>query len=126
MARALSVVLGVAVVGLLALIAWQGAPRKDAGPALTTPYHAVLLANGSVFFGKLESAGTPFPVLRDVYYIRSQVNPETKQVANTLIKRGQEWHQPDAMILNAQHVVVIEPVSPQSQVAKLIEEASKK
>ncbi len=37
-----------------------------------------------------------------------------------------EWHGPDRMILNATHILFIEPVSPDSQVAKLIEDAQKK
>jgi hypothetical protein len=64
-------------------------------------------------------------VLQDVYYIQSRQNPETKQVANVLVKRGQEWHSPDRMILNRRHVILLEPVTETSQVAKLIAEQSK-
>jgi hypothetical protein len=64
-------------------------------------------------------------VLRDVFYIQSRENPQTKQVANVLIKRGGEWHAPDRMILNRQQVQFIEPVKEDSQVAKLIVEQNK-
>ena len=40
-----------------------------------------------------------------------------------LVKRGKEWHSPDRMILNANMIVLIEPVSPGSRVAQLIAEA---
>jgi hypothetical protein len=126
MHRLLLPLLGVAIVALIAPLTWQHFATRQAAPQFTTPYQAVLLANGSVFFGKIENPTSEYPVLRDVHYIRSQVNPETKEVANTLIKRGQEWHQPDVMILNARHVMVIEPVAAGSQVAKLIEESSRK
>src|SRR5262245_58752984 len=95
-------------------------------PELATPYQAVLLQNGQVFFGQLTHADSAYPVLRNAFYIRSQQHPEPKPVNNTLIKRGQEWHAPDAMVINRQHIVVIEPVKADSQVAKLIEEASKR
>jgi len=94
--------------------------------ALTGTYQAVFMDNGQVFFGKMENAGSPYPVLKDVFYIRQQVNPETKQVANILIRRGNEWHSPDRMLINASHIAVIEPVGADSQVAKLIKEAEVK
>ena len=33
---------------------------------MSTQYQAVLLSNGSAYFGKLQGLGTPFPVLTDV------------------------------------------------------------
>ena len=39
---------------------------------------------------------------------------------NTLVKRGSEWHEPDLMVLDSRHIVIVEPVSPTSRVAKLI------
>ena len=94
-------------------------------PALTTPYQAVLLVNGQAFFGKIDNLGSEHVTLREVFYIQSRQNPETKQVANVLIKRGQEWHAPDLMIINRNQIVLIEPVTEGSQVAKLIADQSK-
>jgi hypothetical protein len=99
--------------------------RAHAAPELSTAYHAVALTNGQAFFGKIEGLGTDYTVLRDVYYIQSRQNPETKQVANVLVKRGGEWHSPDRMIVNRQQILLIEPVKEDSQVAKLIAEQSK-
>lgn len=92
----------------------------------TTPYQAVMLNTGQGFFGKLEGMGTPYPVLTDVYYIQMQANQDTKQTTSIFVKRGKEAHGPDRMILNAQHILFIEPVATDSQVAKLIEEEKKK
>ena len=88
-------------------------------------YYAVLLSNGSVYFGQLSGFGTEYPVLTDVYYVQSNVNQETKAVANALVKRGKEWHGPDRMILNEKNIVFIEPVGLDSRVAKLIEESKR-
>ena len=74
---------------------------------LNTPYQAVLLTNGQVFYGRLDELGSPFPVLTEVYYVHSQVNQDTKQVSNTLIRRGKEWHSPERMILNGAHIVLV-------------------
>jgi len=93
--------------------------------AFTTPYQAVLLTNGSVYFGRLQDYGTAHPVLTDVYYVVSQSNPETKQVTNSLIKRGKELHEPDRMYLNPSQIVFVESVGPNSKVAQLIAEQKK-
>ncbi len=85
-------------------------------------YQAVFLDNGQVFFGKLEQGGSPFPILKDVFYVQ-RITEDKKEPRNVLVKRGSEWHGPDFMRLNARHIVVIEPVSPESRVAQLIKEA---
>jgi hypothetical protein len=114
----LIVVLALIVVGGAAYWFMRG---QTAG--MTTPYQAVLLTNGSAYFGRLEGLGTPFPVLRDVFYVQSTQDPQTKQVNNVLVKRGKEWHAPDRMILNSNMIVLVEPVNPTSRVATLISQA---
>ena len=93
---------------------------------LKAAYHVVFLSNSNAYIGKIRPVGTDYFYLTDVYYIQSQVNPDTKQVSNTLVKRGQELHKPDSMYVNAQHVLMIEPVTPGSQVANLIQQAEGK
>jgi hypothetical protein len=90
----------------------------------TTPFQAVLLTNGSVYFGHLHGYGGHQPVLTDVYYIVSQTNPETKQTNNVLVKRGKELHEPDRMYLNPNQLLFVEPVGPSSKVAQLISQAT--
>jgi hypothetical protein len=91
----------------------------------TTPYQAVLLSNGAVYYGKLSGYHTHSPELTDVFYIVSKTDPETKQVTNILVKRGKELHGPDRMYLNASQIVFVEPVGPSSKVAQLINEANR-
>src|SRR5258708_8412860 len=52
----------------------------------TTPYQAVLLTNGTAYFCKLESYGTPHPVLSEVYCIVTHKNHYTNQSSNVLAK----------------------------------------
>jgi hypothetical protein len=93
----------------------------DKKPSLSTPYQVVLLDNGQAYFGKIESV-TAYLLLTDVYYVQTQATPEGKPIGNVLLKRGKEWHGPDRMYLNPSHVVMIEPVAPDSKVAQLIKE----
>ena len=110
------------VVVLTAAGTWLYTRSNDKGLQFDTPYQAVVLINGSVYFGKLEGYGTNRPVLRDVYYVQTGTNPETKQVTNVLVKRGKELHAPDRMYLNPNQIVMVEPVGRNSKVAELIQE----
>lgn len=85
-----------------------------------TPYQAVLLSSGAVYYGKLEGYGTGNPVLTDVFYIVTQTDASTKQSSNVLVKRGKELHSPDRMYLNPNLIVFVEPVGQSSKVAQLI------
>lgn len=95
----------------------------DKDPDTYEGYQAVLLDNNQVYFGKVSGLGTEYPVLTDVFYIQGRLNEETKQTSNVLLKRGKEWHAPKKMRLNNSHIVMVEPVSKGSAVAKLIEQA---
>src|SRR5437899_2184278 len=88
-----------------------------------TPYQAVLLTNGSVYFGHLQDYGGPNPLLTDVFYVVSQADPETKQTKSSLIKRGKELHEPDRMYLTPNQIVFVETVGTNSKVAQLIAQA---
>ena len=98
-----------------------GSPVKFA-----TEYQAVFLDNGAVYFGKLENPEGTYPLLRNVFYVRNQPNKDTKEIVSLLVKRGKEWHGPDVMYINQRHIVMVEPIAADSQVGKLIKEASEK
>jgi hypothetical protein len=119
--KVIALIGGIMLVCAATLIYAVSSTRKSV--ALTTPYQAVLLSNGSAYFGRLEGLGTPWPVLTEVFYVQSTQNPQTKQMSNILVKRGKEWHEPDRMLLNANMIVLVEPVKPTSRVAQLIAEA---
>jgi hypothetical protein len=118
--RLIIIVLGLIILG--GALYWFFESRNRA-VAMTTPYQAVLLTNGAAYFGQLEGLGSPYPVLRDVFYVQSVTDPQTRQVNNILVKRGKEWHGPDRMILNANMIVLVEPVNTTSRVAQLISQA---
>ncbi|MEX2261898.1 MAG: hypothetical protein WD696_08090 [Bryobacteraceae bacterium] len=83
-------------------------------------YYAFFLQNNLVVYAKAGDLGKPQILLKDVYYVRTNVNPQTKEVSSNVIKRGSEWHAPDQMLVNANNVILIEPVDEHSRVAKLI------
>lgn len=105
----------------LTILAWQALQRQHV-PETGSTVQSVTLTNGQLFFGRLEAAGGDYLALRDVFYVQTRQNPETKAVANVLVKRGAEPHQPDRMLLSRSQVTMIEPVNSDSQIARLIAE----
>jgi hypothetical protein len=122
---AVQIVWGVAgIVVIAAAFMFVRNTRPGSPVKFTTPYQAVLLTNGAAYFGKLEGYGTSRPVLTEVYYIVTQNNPDTKQSSKVLVKLGKlELNEPDRMYLNPAQILGVEPVDPNSQVAKLIAQA---
>jgi hypothetical protein len=106
---------------LLAGCAPSASPHK-----FTSAYQAVFIDNGQVFFGKLEQMGGEYPLLRDVFTVQNQADPATKEIKSALVRRSAELHGPDYMLLNAKHIVAIEPVGENSRVAQVIKQAEAK
>ena len=111
----------VIVAAASSVLAWQSL-RSNHVPDTGSTYQSVALINGQLYFGRLEAAGGGYLALRDVFYVQSRQNPDTRAVTNVLAKRGAEPHQPDRMLVNRSQVLLIEPVKADSQIAKLIAE----
>ena len=116
----------VALMFLGAMMLFQGCDKQGGTKenlTFTTEYQCVLMNNGQIFFGKMEKAGSAYPVLKNVIYVRQQIDPTTKEMKSTLFKRSMEPHAPNMMYINASSIAFIEPVSPDSRVAMLIKQA---
>ena len=112
-----------ALLVIAAALCWLACQQSRHGklPDTGSAYQSVALMNGQLFFGRLEAEGDgDYLALRDVFYVQTRQNPDTHAVANVLVKRGAEPHQPDRMLINRQQVLLIEPVKADSPVAKLI------
>ncbi len=116
-----TICLAVAVIVLALVIA--KVDSAGSAPGFHTPFQAVLLDNGQVYYGKLSGVGSRYPEMTDVYYIVRTEDATTKQVKNVLVKRGKELHAPPVTFFDAQHIVMIEPVGTSSEVAKLIQQS---
>jgi hypothetical protein len=124
LAQRLLILSALAAAIALCLLAWQGG-RRNRLPGTATPYQAVALMNGQLFFGRLDAAQGGFIGLRDVFYLQTRQNPQTQAMAQVLVKRGGEAHGPDRMLVNRDQVLLIEPVKPDSQIGRLIAEQDK-
>lgn len=99
--------------------------RASGAPTFDSQYQAILLDTGLVYYGRVTGLDTDYPVLKDVYYVQ-QTKDDKGQVNNVLIRRGNEWHGPSETVLNARHIVLVEPVGAGSKVAQLIADDQKK
>ena len=112
----------IGLVGGLILAGPAQPPQAAAGgAAMTTRYHAVTLTNGLVFVGHLEKLGSSFPVLSEIHTIQKKLQEGGKTHTESLIGRGPD--EPDTMVLNADHILFVEPVRSHSRLGKLLEEA---
>ncbi len=117
--------IGLGIVVLLAAILYQNY-RRFHRPLLTTPYQAVVLQNGDVFYGRIDHLGTDHPVLQDVFTIRQEMDPGTGDPRYVVARRKDEERGADHMILPATSIAFIEPVEPDSTIGRLIADASDK
>lgn len=106
---------------LLSLLGMSGCSSNDLN--FPSEYQAVFMDNGQVFYGKLQDSKSSFLLLHDVYTLKNLTDQDKRETRVVMAPRGIEAHNPDFMRINTRHVVVIEPVGPESRVAQLIREA---
>jgi hypothetical protein len=117
---ALALLLAITIIGLQGCKK-TGLDKQD----FKTEYQTILLTNGIYYFGKVENMGSRFIELKDVYFIKTVQNPDTKQLENKLLAKSKELHKPDRMYISLQQVLTIEPVSSDSKIVQLIHGAAK-
>jgi hypothetical protein len=122
MKQALLVVLAFAILVMLLAIAYQN-HRRFHRPLITTPYQAVTLTNGAVFYGRIDHLGSDHPVLRDVFRVRHELDTQTQKPRYELIKREDELTGADHMIFPVTSLAFIEPVQAESTIGKLLKQA---
>ena len=114
-----------AVVIVVLILLWQNGILSWT----SNKYQAVFLSNNQVYFGKLSSLRSSYPVLKDVYYLQvtQALQPKTSDSATqpqiNLVKLGGELHGPeDAMAINSSHILFVEDLKGDSKVVSAIKE----
>lgn len=118
----IQVVVAVFAVAFLMLQGCGGDKKID----FKTEYQAVLLGDGQVYYGRVDKIEKDFLVLSDVYYLQTNPAPGAGQGQPIMLKRGKEPHGPDISYINTKYIVMVEPVTPDSAVAKTIYEIKQK
>lgn len=128
------IVAGVVVLGLIGWLVWSNIRSHDTDID-TNKYQAVFLANGQVYFGKLQPIGKGSMKLTKIFYLQSQdsngggENPQQTTTADKnvqLIKLGSEVHGPeDEMVINKDQILFYENLKSDSKVAQTIDSFNK-
>src|SRR5262245_25173011 len=113
MTQAVLAVLGFSIVAILAVVAYQN-HRRFHRPLLTARYHAVMLVNGTMLYGRMDHLGSDHPVLRDVFSVRQESDSRTQVQQYVLVNHKDERNGADQMIFPVTSIVFIEPVRPDS------------
>jgi hypothetical protein len=123
MRDALLAATGLLIVTLLAALVYQNY-RRFHRPLLTTPYQAVTLRSGEVFYGRMDHLGSDHPVLRDAFTVRREADEAAGEPRYVLLRRRDDVTGADHLILPASSIAFIEPVQPDSAIGRLIDQAS--
>lgn len=126
--RLITTILIVVAVAVLVAAGWFGWSRMRGNGIDGGKYQAVFLANGQVYFGKLQIFGGDFLKLTDVFYVQSgsaaavtNTNKDEDNSSMSLVKLGGEVHGPeDEMIINRDQVLFYENLKSDGKVADLI------
>ena len=120
------------VILLLVLIWLVGGKRITPllGGAGGGAYQSVTLANGAVYFGKIQSSDEATLTLADVFYLKtvqppapSGGNQAATQSQLELVKLGNELHGPtDRMIITRRQILAIQELRADSKVVTAINE----
>lgn len=87
----------------------------------STRYQAVILSNDKVYFGRLQEAGPEFFELRDAYFVRETVATEEAEGRRQVLPISREIHTPEnRMLVRKAEVVIVEDLSPQSEILQEI------
>ena len=116
-------VCGAAIVAMLAVSTYQD-HRRFHRPLIITPYQAVTMIDGTVFYGRIDHLGSDHPVLREPFRVRHELDAQTQEPRHTLVWRKDEMNGADHIIFPVTSIAFIEPVRPDSTIGRLIEQAN--
>jgi hypothetical protein len=83
----------------------SGTGTINAGGAISITTNGVALTMTGTSHSDLQWHDPMYPILRDIFYVVTKENPQTKQVTNVLVWRGKELHRPESMMLNRQSIL---------------------
>lgn len=120
MQRRTAVLLVVLVIVLVGLGVWIGTELMGSKSASSpSPYTAVYLASGDIYFGRLSMF--PRPKLSDAWFLQRGVNQQNQPQLGLVPFKSAFWGPTGDIYLNPQQVLFWAPVAEGSQVAQSLE-----
>lgn len=99
---------------------WRASAAHAFDPGATGQLYSVQLVTGQVYYGTLLESRPGFVRLGDVYYTQAYTQPNGQPGNRVVNRRKTDWHGPEAQLIPAEKILMMEVVGPQSQLARLI------
>jgi hypothetical protein len=119
LSKKLLTVLIVVIVVLLALAVWLTVKFVHPAKVAESPYSAVYLATGDIYFGKL--SWFPQPHLKQVWILQRTVDKDNQPQLGVAPFAGAFWGPMDEVYLNPKQIVFWTKLRADSQVAQALE-----
>lgn len=103
-----------ALIALLLLVVVAQNLVTPGSSMVGTDYQLVVMESGQIYLGRLEKLETDWPVLRNVIQLARKSQGEGQNAQLVFVPRAAEPHRPDHMVINAEHILSIEPVAENS------------
>ncbi len=104
---------------LIATILWLVVRMNDNKTTEYSPYSAVYLSNGEIYFGRL--SWFPSPKLKNVFFIQNNQDDENPGLSLQSLKSA-FWGPADEIQLNSKEIIFWAKLRSDSQVASLIDQ----
>ena len=111
---------------LLAIPVFPGCDRDMPHSNRNSGYKVVMMESGQVFFGKIEKDEGRYMVLKDAYFIPRVSGRDSGKIEVRRVVIGHKdsrSFRSDVLYIDPKQVMLLESLSPESRIAKLIREA---
>ena len=113
-------IIAVAVALVLGGGVWVGTRLSGGKSSNVSPYSAVYLATGDIYFGKL--SWFPGPRLDNVWFLQAGLDEENRSRPGVVAFTRAFWQPIDRVYLNPKQIVFWTRLSKESEVAKALED----
>lgn len=120
------IILGIVIVVVIVLAVWAGiliaGMQSGANPDAASPYSAVYLSTGDIYFGKL--SWFPSPHMTDVWFLERTQGQNGQTQVGFAPMSSVAWSPTDEISFNAQDIVFSTRLKNSSQIVQAMENPS--
>jgi hypothetical protein len=115
-------IVGVVIIVLIGLGIWLGLRFGNSSTAADSPYSAVYLSSGDIYFGKLD--WFPKPHIENAWHLSSAVDAQNHTQPTLLPLKNLFWGPSQDLYLNEKQIIFWTKLRADSQVAKALADPS--
>jgi hypothetical protein len=122
MSRRTNIIVSCAAILFIVVLVWTGVrlAGRPPVPSDASPYAAVYLTNGEIYFGKLTWSSSQ-PILTDVWVLQQNTNKQGQPQLNIAPFQNALWTPINEIYLNPQSVLYWTYIQNNSQLSKMLQ-----